>query len=287
MIRRPLLTLLTLVGVLWRPLTATGNEAMLFSAPLQPGTAVLLTVPGYPARSQFTGKLGGKPIPFTADGRALIALDMESKPGTVALEVTILSPGGTKTTLGKKLTIPKRTYQVETLTLPEKKVNPDPADTARASEESARIREAYQLRGAHAGYVDGFRMPVTGRFSGVFGSRRLLNGQMRNPHNGVDIAAPEGTPVVVTAPGSVALVGENFFFTGNTLVVDHGHGVISLYAHLHDIRVAPGQWLPAGTIVGTVGMTGRVTGPHLHWGMMVRGERVDPLRLPGIEAQGP
>ncbi|MBF0321985.1 MAG: M23 family metallopeptidase, partial [Magnetococcales bacterium] len=208
--------------------------------------------------------------------------DMEAKTGTLLLEVRVQPPSGKTVILRKNLQIPKRSYHVETLTLPVNKVNPNPEDTARAARETASILAVYQRRGGRVGFVDGFRIPVTGRFSGVFGSRRQINGQMRNPHNGVDIAALEGTPVMAPAPGTVALLGKNYFFTGNTLLLDHGDGVISLYAHLHDFRVAEGEWLPAGTVLGTVGKTGRATGPHLHWGFLVRGARVDPLLLPGI-----
>ncbi|MBF0153280.1 MAG: M23 family metallopeptidase [Magnetococcales bacterium] len=283
-VRHMLVMLALVVAAVW-PLRVIGEESLLLSAPLQPGTAVMLSVPGFPQGSRFEGKLADKAFPFTPEGQALLALDMESKPGPRLLEVKVRPPTGAEVILKQKLTISKRDYKVEELTLPEKKVDLDPDDAARAGRENAAIKAVYQRRDGRVGFTGGFRMPVTGRFSGVFGSRRLLNGQMRSPHNGVDIAAPEGTPVVATAPGTVALVGQDYFFTGNTLLVDHGHGIISLYAHLRDVRVAPGQWLPEGSLIATVGMTGRATGPHLHWGVTVRGERVDPARLPGIDSQ--
>ncbi|MBF0136813.1 MAG: M23 family metallopeptidase [Magnetococcus sp. DMHC-1] len=284
--RTKLFQVVCLLGtLLLRPQSASSQESLLLSSPLQPGMAVLLSVPGFPPGSHFTGSLAGKPFPLTPEGMALLAVDMEAKPGTLLLEVKMQPPTGQAVTLKKNLSLTKRSYKVEKLTLPEKKVDLDPADAARATKESAAIKATYQRRTERVGFTGGFRMPVTGRFSGVFGSRRLLNGQMRSPHNGVDIAAPENTPVVATAPGTVALLGRDYFFTGNTLLLDHGHGVVSLYAHLHDLRVAEGDWLPEGTVLGTVGMTGRATGPHLHWGILVRGERVDPTLLPGIVTQ--
>ncbi len=157
------------------------------------------------------------------------------------------------------------------------------ADNARAGKETAAIKATYTLRDGQTGFEKGFTPPVIGRFSGVFGSRRILNGKPRTPHNGVDVAAPKGTPVKTIAPGQVVLVGKNYFFTGNTLVIHHGHGVISLYAHLNDIQVESGQWVSTNTTIGTVGMTGRATGPHLHWGILIRGARVDPKTLPGMK----
>ncbi|MBF0162751.1 MAG: M23 family metallopeptidase [Magnetococcales bacterium] len=252
------------------------------SAPPSIGTAVMLQVTEVPDGARLTGHFHGKPLPFTANHRALLALDMEAKPGSVLLQVELHLPQGPKEVLTKTFLVPPRTYREEPLTLPKTQVELEPETAARAAQETATITATYSRRGGRVGYEEGFQLPVTGRFSGVFGSRRILNGKPRKPHNGTDIAAPQGTPVVAIASGEVALRGEEYFFTGNTLVLDHGDGVLSLYAHLESMAVQPGEWVAAGTPIGTLGKTGRATGPHLHWSVMVRQDRVDPQLLPGI-----
>ena len=127
----------------------------------------------------------------------------------------------------------------------------------------------------------GFVIPVKGRISGVFGSQRILNGEPRNPHSGVDIAAPIGTAVHNPADGIARLVVKDTFLMGNVLMIDHGLGVSSIFIHLDSVAVAEGDLVPQGEIVARVGQTGRATGPHLHWGVSVGGTPVDPLRLIG------
>ncbi|OSM05318.1 M23 family metallopeptidase [Magnetofaba australis] len=278
----PALLCIAALNLLLTPFSARAAE-MILSGELIPGSAVLLQVEGYPDGSKLSGTLAGKSFPFTAEGAAILALDMETKPGPVTLKVNIQRPDGQVETLRERLSVPKRDYKTERIDgLPKKKVELNPADLKRATIETRAIKQTYNSRGGRPGFLLGFQMPVTGRFSGIFGSRRVLNGKPRRPHNGVDIAAPQGTPIVSIAPGEVKLAGDDYFFTGNTVVVHHGHGVTSLYSHMNKILVKPGQWVGAGEQIGEIGMTGRATGPHLHWGVMVRHARVDPLLLPGI-----
>ncbi|MBF0213245.1 MAG: M23 family metallopeptidase [Magnetococcales bacterium] len=268
--------------VLLLPPTAASAASLKLSGGLQPGMAVLLHVTDFPAGSRLSGTLDREAFPITPQGEAILALDMERQPQSVQLQVVITPPGGKPEILTRTLPVPKRQYKEERIELPKKKVDLDQPDMSRANQETEAIAATYRLRDGRTGFEKGFRQPASGRFSGVFGSRRILNGQPRKPHNGVDIAAPSGTPVTTIAPGTVVLAGRDYFFTGNTLVIHHGHGVISLYAHLERMQVREGEWLEAGTPIGTIGMTGRATGPHLHWGVLVRGARVDPMALPGI-----
>jgi murein DD-endopeptidase MepM/ murein hydrolase activator NlpD len=154
-------------------------------------------------------------------------------------------------------------------------VNLSAADLARVNQEKIRIDHALSRWSDSAPESLRLSQPVPGPRSSSFGSRRIFNGESRNPHSGMDIAAPSGTPVRIPIAGTVIDTGE-FFFNGNTVFVDHGRGLISMYCHLSAIDVVPGQHLDAGTRVGAVGMTGRSTGPHLHWGLNLNRAWVDP-----------
>ncbi len=173
-------------------------------------------------------------------------------------------------------------YATQHLTIKNKKmVNPDPEALKRIRAESKRIRAAF--RHWSEGPVDAaFTPPVDGPRSSSFGLRRFFNGQPRRPHSGMDIAAPEGTAVYAPAPGTVIETG-NFYFNGNTVFIDHGQGLITMYCHLSRIEVSPGQRVQRGDLIGRVGSTGRVTGPHLHWTVSLNDRRVDPALFLTVE----
>ena len=137
-----------------------------------------------------------------------------------------------------------------------------------------------------AWFARGFRWPLVGTVTGVYGSQRILNGEPRRPHYGIDIAAPAGTAVVAPAPGIVALAEPDLFLTGGTVMIDHGHGLTSVYLHLASLSVAEGEQVAQGDALGTVGATGRATGPHLDWRVNWFGTRLDPALLAGPMPKG-
>lgn len=162
----------------------------------------------------------------------------------------------------------------ETVTPPEERLE-------RIRAEARKVGEARSTESARRDFRQGFEWPVTGRITGVYGSQRVFDGQPRRPHYGVDIAAPEGTPVQAPAGGRVTLVHDDMFFSGGTLIVDHGFGVSSTYLHLSEIHVREGQEVERGEEIARVGATGRATGPHLCWRINWYQERLDPQTLVG------
>jgi murein DD-endopeptidase MepM/ murein hydrolase activator NlpD len=171
-------------------------------------------------------------------------------------------------------------YDTQSLKVAPKHVNPSKPDLERAARDRVVIDRALNTWSDKQPQSLVFSAPVPGVRSSSFGLRRIFNGESRNPHGGMDIAATTGTPVLVPIEGTVIETGD-FFFTGNTIFVDHGRGLISMYCHLSAIGVNPGQHVAAGDKLGLVGMTGRATGPHLHWGLVLNHAWVDPaLFLP-------
>lgn len=165
-------------------------------------------------------------------------------------------------------------------------VNPLAEDLARIREESSRMRAQYVRYSDPVSSPLPFLQPVAGPLSSSFGRRRVLNGEPRSPHSGLDIAANTGTPIQAPAAGVVTLTGD-FYFNGNTVFVDHGHGLISMMCHLSRIDVAEDQTVARGDILGLVGATGRVTGPHLHWSVSMNGNRVDPVQVMQLFTERP
>jgi len=183
--------------------------------------------------------------------------------------------------IDKTFAVAAREYQIQRIDgLPQRKVTPrSPEDLARIRRESAAVGKARRRDDNRQDFLAGFVWPLLGPITGVYGSQRVLNGQPRRPHFGVDVAAPVGTPVRAPAAGVVTLAEPDLFFSGGTLIVDHGHRLTSSFLHLHKLHVAVGDRVEQGDLIAEVGATGRVTGAHLDWRMNLRDLRVDPQLL--------
>jgi len=221
--------------------------------------------------------LDGERVRVSKDGRFVLGFGYDAKP-THAV-VARLPDGRSET---RKISIEKRKYDVQRIDgLPEDKVTPPDSELARIRAETALIVAARNHDTATPWFQAGFVWPARGRISGVFGSQRILNGVPRAPHLGLDVAAPVGTPVVAAAGGIVRLDHTDMFYTGGTLIIDHGHGVSTLYIHLSAVEVKNGDRVAQGQRIGAVGATGRATGPHLHWGLHWFDVKLDPALVVG------
>ena len=174
--------------------------------------------------------------------------------------------------------IETKKYPTTELKVDDRYVELSKPDLARANREAKETEAIYAVIGDEMLWNEPFKVPIPGETGTNFGHRRIFNGQPRAPHAGADLHAATGTPIHATNRGRVVLA-KHLFFTGNTVILDHGLGVYSLYAHLSRIEVKRGVMVSSGQLLGLAGATGRVTGPHLHWGMRVQGARVDPFTL--------
>ena len=214
-------------------------------------------------------------------GRALVGLHIDTEPGQH--ELRLKGPAGSQS---HRFQVAAKQYPEEHLTIAnDRLVNPPESDLVRIREETARQLAQYRRFTARPLDLSPFEQPVSGLVSSVFGQRRVLNGQARNPHSGLDLAADTGTPIRAPAPGAVVLTGE-LFFNGKTVFLDHGQGLVTMYCHMNAIAVAEGDEVARGQVIGEVGATGRVTGAHLHWSVSLNGNRVDPVRVMAILNDG-
>jgi murein DD-endopeptidase MepM/ murein hydrolase activator NlpD len=223
--------------------------------------------------------LDGKRVRVDPDGAFVLGFGRDAG-ATATLELR--GPGASAgPNAGAKrrevLAVAPRTWPVQRIDgLPKGQVSPDAPALERIKAEQKRLDAARAVDSAEQGFRRRFAWPASGPISGVYGSQRILNGEPRAPHVGLDIAGPEGAPVRTPAAGVVRLADRDLFFTGGTVIVDHGHGVCTLYAHLSAIDVVAGDHLAAGAALGRIGRTGRVTGPHLHFALYWRGVALDP-----------
>ena len=240
----------------------------------QGGIALGRTVPGAAVT------LGGRSVRVDGDGRFVLGFGRDAP-----ARLTLVVDGQDQT-----LTIARRDWPVQRVDgLPQAKVTPDAKALERIRTEAKLIAERRDRDSATAWFLGGFAAPADGVVSGVFGSQRILNGEPRAPHSGTDIAAPAGAPVRAAADGAVSLAHHDLYFTGMTVMIDHGHGLSSVYAHLSAVTVAEGRMVRRGDVIGRVGATGRATGPHLHWGISWFDQKLDPetvIRTLGLGSQG-
>lgn len=228
-----------------------------------------------PAGSQLLK--GEREVRVASDGRFVLGLGRDF-PSEVKL--TLITPEGERES--HRFDVAKREYDIQRIDgVPQRTVTPDPEQVKRSREEGAMAWRARQQDLERTDFATEFKWPLTGPITGVYGSQRIFNGEPRNPHFGVDVAAPEGTPVVAPAPGVVTLVHPDMFFSGGTLIIDHGHGLSSTFIHLYKILVEEGDEIEQGQTIAEVGSTGRATGPHLDWRMNWFDQRVDPTNLVG------
>ena len=224
--------------------------------------------------------LKGQELPVSAGGYFVIGVPRLQK---TDLLVTAISG---KSKASKTVRVLAYTWKVQRIDgLPKRQVNPAPEALTRIKKDNQKVRQIRQTGGHPVPLFleSGFIAPVAGTVTGVYGSQRILNGQPRSPHSGVDIAAAKGTPVVSPAKGIIRLAAKDFYLMGNTLMIDHGLGVMSIFIHLDSLDVNEGERVEQGDMVARVGKTGRATGPHLHWGISVGPTSIDPARLPNKE----
>ena len=207
-----------------------------------------------------------------------LSADLKAKKGDFKVVVRV-RPRGTEEQFS--LGVSEKSYGVRRLTLPKKMVDLDKKTLERARRESRAMKELWRAAPTAPLWRGAFLKPVPGDVAGPFGRASVINDQPRSPHSGVDLRGKKGTPVAATNHGKVVLIGDHFF-TGLTVVIDHGGGIQSMYFHLDKILVKKGDTVDKGQVIGNVGSTGRSTGPHLHWGIRVNGDRVDPIRLTEI-----
>lgn len=241
---------------------------------------MILDVPGDPdAKPRITYR--DRPVMVLRDGeqwKAVVGLPLSSKPGQHRIMIADSEPASIA------FEVVDKDYPTQRLTISNKRqVNPGAEDLVRIGKERKRINAALASFTQSAGIATDFIPPVEGPRSSSFGLRRFFNDQPRRPHSGMDIAAPAGTPIVAPAAGRIVETGD-YFFNGNTVFIDHGQGLVTMYCHMSRIDVQPGDLVHKGGVIGQVGATGRVTGPHLHWGVTLNRTMVDPeLFLPPAE----
>ncbi len=262
-----------------RPDPALTVEARAF----KPGELILVAVTGNDPKMPPAASLGGRaldffPGPSTGTWLAFLGLDLDFSTGPATLNAVMRAPGGKAVRKAEVLNIADAGFPIVELAVDPKFVTPDKNDAERAEAESAKLHRLFSKTEPKRLFDGAFTSPIPGASTARFGERRVFNGQPRAPHSGMDLKAKLGQPVRAPAAG-IVLLADSLFFAGNTIIIDHGLGLTTQYAHLSKFLVKPGDAVKKGQIIGKVGATGRVTGPHLHWALKFKSSRIDPYSL--------
>jgi murein DD-endopeptidase MepM/ murein hydrolase activator NlpD len=229
------------------------------------------------AEPTATVELDGRPFRVGSDGRFLIGFGRDAAP---MARLRVRHADGTIEE--RDLAVAQRSYEIQRIDgLPPEKVTPSAEDLKRIKDDQERVARARQIDTTQSYFASGFVWPAVGTITGVYGSQRILNGEPRQPHYGVDIAAPVGAPVVAPADGIVSFADPDLFFTGATLMIDHGHGLSSTFLHLSEITDRVGERVRQGDLIARAGASGRATGPHLDWRINLFDIRIDPMLVVG------
>lgn len=287
MLSRAVMTVLVAIGLTIGATAAPRLTVTHKARSLQPGELVVLTIASNNALSTIDVKAFGRThrvqaLPPTTTRPhawiALVGIDLDVRPGTYSVSVSAAGPAG-KATARYRLPVRSKRFATRRLTVDPDFVDPPASEAARIERERAALTAAWEgSAGPNPVPELSFVLPVLHKPNSAFGTRSIFNGQLRSSHSGADFPSPAGTPINAPASGKV-VIADDFYFSGGTVVVDHGLGIVSLFAHMSQMLVKPGDDVAQGTVLGLVGATGRVTGPHLHWTVRVNGGRVDPLSL--------
>ena len=249
---------------------------------LQPGEVVQFTITTTKPASSVQLDVFDRAWPtFQVDAttwRALAGIDLDAPPRAYSAVIAVGDVGGPPARVTRRLSVVAKSFGTRTLTVDDAFVNPPAEVAARIAAESSRLAELWKPEPTPRAWSEPFSVPVPEPANSAFGKRSVFNGQVRNPHTGADFPSPAGAVVSAPNAGTVVLA-EDLYFSGNTVIVDHGLRMFSTFAHLSEIGVRAGDVVSPGRALGKVGATGRVTGPHLHWAVTVGGARVDPMAV--------
>ena len=261
-----------LAAMLLIPLSLLAEPRLALEGPLEQGGVVFgETTPG------ATVRLAGREVRVSPQGRFVLGFGRDAESPQ---HLVVKGPGGD--TLERELEIAARDYDIQRIDgVPPETVTPPPDALERIRAEIRLVRKARQRDDARTDFTADFIWPVTGRISGVYGSQRVYNGEPRRPHYGIDIAAPAGRTVRAPAPGIVTVADSDMYYSGGTILLDHGHGLSSAFLHLQSVAVKKGERVEQGQPIGAVGAGGRATGPHLDWRVNWFDRRVDAAHLVG------
>lgn len=280
---RPTLALVVALGGVTIALSAQSTSAVKVTAQaraIQPGEVVVLTIVTSNPVESVRVRGFDRDLPSYREHpltwRTLVGIDLDVAPGRHNVSVSAGAGKGDQVTY--PLVVLAKKFTTRTLTVDNAFVNPPPEALPRIQADTELLNRTWAASSAERLWSGAFVRPVPDAANSAFGSRSVFNGESRNPHSGADFSSPAGTAIHAPNAGRV-LVAKDLYFSGNTIVIDHGLGLFSLFAHLQAMDVAVGAVVSSGEVIGKVGATGRVTGPHLHWAVRLNGARVDPLSL--------